>query len=584
MRFRSTLHLVCTLAFMGYLSSCGQKKADKNSKAEISYSIDNSVIKLGRQLARTHCYSCHMIEQAGIGPALGGVTQVHDKEWLAAFIKGSSAMVEKGDKKAIALFEKYKSPMPSFSHLSDSEIEAILSYIDFYSKERHIKYDPKGNSEKMQKLMVIPSEPIPKTGLLLVISDFTSIPFETENKALLRFSNMRYKPDALSEDIYINNHDGQLYHILNDEVRTVFHMKNRFPDFISNPGLAAGFGSFAFHPEFTNNKLVYLTHTESFKGKSADFEYDQKIPIEMQWVLSEFKLDQANGFKNAVSRELLRINVPKAVHGIQDINFNWTAKIGDTDYGLLYVGIGDGGATVGGHPELCHNLQSPLGTILRIDPLGNTSTNGAYAIPDTNPFVSSKNFKVWKEIYAYGFRNPHRFAWDNSDKRFLSSEISHKTFEEINWIHPGKDYGWNMRDANIKYDPKYQKELEAVPWDTPETDYQLPFAVYSHNEGRAVSGGFIYRGSISLLKGKYIFGDIVSGRIFYLDLRKKIDGLQQVYEFDLLNQQGEKITLQNLVGNRVDLRFGEDSSGELYIMTKTDGYIRKITGSKHLNN
>ena len=570
-----TLFRIVLLGFFLVIFNGCKEKSQQNLPIS-TYSNERAVIDKGQDLAKQYCYSCHKIEQAGIGPALGGVTFVHDKNWLYNFIKAPSEMVAKGDKKAIALFEKYKNPMPGFPYLSDGEIEAILSYINSYSTERHVEYNPKGNGEKMKKLMTIPSEPIPKTALSLKLSNFVSFPFE-DNAKIVRFSNMRYKPKVKTNQVYVNNHDGQLYSIIGNSLQKELDLKDHFPNFISNPGLATGFGSFAFHPDFENNHLVYITHAEKPLSKPSNFEYEKNIPVELQWVLSEFKLENKDSFNKFTSRELLRINFPRGTHGVQDINFDWTAKKGDEDYGALYIGIGDGGATQSGFPELCHNLNSPLGTILRINPtVNNVNTDKAYSIPNTNPYAKNTDPKIWKEIYAYGFRNPHRFTWYEDDRRFLSSEISRKAFEEINWIKPGKDYGWNIRDANIKYDAKNQKYLEPVPWDEPEPNYELPYAVYSHFEGRAISGGFIYRGSIPELKDKYIFGDIVSGRIFYINLKNNTKPLQFVYEFGLVNENGEEGTLLNWVGDRVDLRFGEDASGELYIMTKTDGKIRKI--------
>ncbi len=68
--------------------------------------------------------------------------------------------------------------------------------------------------------------------------------------------------------------------------------------------------------------------------------------------------------------------------------------------GLLYIGIGDGGAAENGYQYLCHNPERIWGTVLRIDPRGSNSPNGHYGIPASNPFARSDNPKVNKEIFS----------------------------------------------------------------------------------------------------------------------------------------------------------------------------------------
>src|SRR5678809_1571682 len=92
----------------------------------------------------------------------------------------------------------------------------------------------------------------------------------------------------------------------------------------------------------------------------------------------------------------------------------------------LYIGIGDGSSVEFGFPFLAHSLDKIWGTIIRIDPRGNNSRNSQYGIPKSNPFVDSKDPNTLGEIYAYGFRNPHRISW-TKDGRILSSNIGHHT-------------------------------------------------------------------------------------------------------------------------------------------------------------
>jgi glucose/arabinose dehydrogenase len=124
---------------------------------------------------------------------------------------------------------------------------------------------------------------------------------------------------------------------------------------------------------------------------------------------------------------------------------------GDPEYGLLYIGYGDGGANNIKHPELCHHLRSFLGTVMRIDPAGNNSKNGQYGIPSDNPFVNETDPLTVREIYAYGFRNPHRLTWDPSNNnRLMVTDIGEANIEELNIIEKGGDYGWPNREGQFR--------------------------------------------------------------------------------------------------------------------------------------
>ena len=86
-------------------------------------------------------------------------------------------------------------------------------------------------------------------------------------------------------------------------------------------------------------------------------------------------------------REVFRINMPSDVHGVQEITFNRFAKPGEEDYGLLYIGIGDGGSAILGYPLVSEIPEKIWVSIIRIDPLGNNSKNAQYGIPPHNPFT-----------------------------------------------------------------------------------------------------------------------------------------------------------------------------------------------------
>jgi hypothetical protein len=384
---------------------------------------------------------------------------------------------------------------------------------------------------------------------------------------------------AFEGKLYMHDLQGILYELQDGQFRTFLDIRKERENFIDKPGLGTGLGSFAFHPEYRKNGLFYTTHTEAAGTAPADFSYHDSIAVGLQWVLTEWKMkDPAARKFDGSSRELLRINMVSGIHGLQELTFNPTATAGDPDYGLLYLSVGEGGAVINGYPQLCQDNQLVWGSIIRIDPLGSNSQNGQYGIPADNPFVTHPT--ALQELFAHGFRNPHRISWDlGGDHKMLISGIGQKSIEEINLGVAGANYGWCVREGTFALDP-YGNLNTVFP--LPDNDdaygFTYPVAQYDHDEGTAISGGYVYRGKqLPALAGKYIFGDIVTGRLFMVDSEKLVLGSQQpVYELGL--QTGGKSTdWREVTGSkRVDLRFGLGTDDELYIFTKADGKVWKV--------
>jgi glucose/arabinose dehydrogenase len=263
-------------------------------------------------------------------------------------------------------------------------------------------------------------------------------------------------------------------------------------------------------------------------------------------------------------------------HTFQELAFNPLTKLNDKDNGMLYLGIGDGGSALSGNSFLCDNPENIWGSVIRIDPDGNNSANGKYGIPEDNPFVNTPN--ALGEIWAYGFRNPHRISWDEtgSGKMFITN-IGQHSVEEVNIGKAGANYGWPNREGTFLFDVNANPEL-VYPLPEDDSNYTYPVIQYDHDEGSAVSGGFVYTGnSIPLLKGKYIFGDISLGTLFYSEVAEMIDGQQApIYRLNVAinGQLSDMETITNT--KRVDLRLGEDSNGELYLLTKGNGVVYKV--------
>ena len=271
----------------------------------------------------------------------------------------------------------------------------------------------------------------------------------------------------------------------------------------------------------------------------------------------------------------MRVNTPTTAHGIQDIAFQPNLDTSDSNYGLLYIGIGNGGTNNIKIPELCHSNKSFLGTLIRINPLRNIRTVEPYSIPLSNPFYTSRDTEVRKEIYAFGFRNPHRMAWDSWDRMYVA-DIGEANIEELNIIKSGGDYGWSEQEGDYLVNTKIDK-TKILPTETkPNNNFIAPFAQYDHQDGKAISGGYEYTGKIDSLRGKYIFGDIVTGKLMYINIHETLND-DSIYEINLV-QNGKLTSMAEIINQkRVHLRNGYDrNTDELFLSTKGDNTIRKV--------
>ncbi|MDQ6479878.1 PQQ-dependent sugar dehydrogenase [Dyadobacter sp. LHD-138] len=571
--YRFLAYAVCFSVTVFVLVNCS------TSKKTTGYPSDNKTLTQGKELFNNNCASCHAIADEGIGPRLGGITHLLSEKSLTDFILNPAKVIDSGDLRAVNLSKKFKMVMPSFDFLKPAEINSILAYIHKETALNPIeplvvKTETDAVSTTSERVGV----PVKKSGITIELEDFVQIPASSDKPPLTRIANMRPHPTA-DGSLFVSDQRGIIHHIHKGQVSTFLDIRQKIDHYINAPGLGTGLGSFAFHPDYQKNGLIYITHTEAFTGKKADYEFNDSIKVAMQWVVSAWKI---NDVKSAVfegsRRELLRINVPSGVHGTQDINFIPGIDKKDPDYGMLFIGTGDGGSTIGKHPELTHHLNSLLGTIIRIDPLGNNSPNGKYGIPSDNPFVNNPDPGTRKEIWAFGFRNPHRMSWDlNHGKIMFSAEVGEGNFEEVNVIVKGGDYGWNTREGSYGISPSDLKTVFKV---SDSEKYIRPYLEYDHLDGNAISGGSVYEGALTALKDKYIFGDIVNGRIFFANINRQLSD-STVYEIGII-QNGEPTNLQKMSGSkRVDLRVEYDYfTREMYMMTKSDGKIRRISKAR----
>lgn len=347
--------------------------------------------------------------------------------------------------------------------------------------------------------------------------------------------------------------------------------------------------------------------------------------IEREAVLIEWTdRNTSNTTFEGTARELMRLQLPTPIHPMGEMTFNPAAKRGDADWRVMYVGSGDAGA--GEQRDIRQlnpqRLDTLGGKILRIIPdlrehvaTSTVSENERYRIPNDNPFASVEGAR--KEIWAVGLRNPHRLIWDfpatpSATPRLIAFNIGLNAWETVMIIKKGANYGYSLREGPQARTPQGMQPVPAddtIPLQITDTIVRgtvkptYPVIAYPHaaNGGDSIAGGFIYRGSrIPSLKGKLIFGDITTGHIWYAEMADVLRaddgdpttlapmhvidaGLRAIVEATFRARGGGE-TLPGAAAvagrGRVDMRFAEDATGELYILTKSDGMIRQVVGLK----
>ena len=243
----------------------------------------------------------------------------------------------------------------------------------------------------------------------------------------------------------------------------------------------------AFHPQYADNGRVFVSYTADGPRRS---------------VVSEFSRSASDPLKAdpEIERVLLEVPQPDGNHNGGQITFG--------PDGYLYIGLGDGGGAgdPGNHGQ---NTSTLLGSMLRID-VDTVPEGEDYGIPDTNPWALTDGPER-DEIYAYGFRNPWRYAFDEQTGDLWVMDVGQGLWEEISRVELGKNYGWNTVEGPACFIP-----------DCDLSAFESPVFAYAHDEGSggfSISGGMVYRGSdIPALQGQVLYADYVTRRVWALDL------------------------------------------------------------------
>ena len=299
------------------------------------------------------------------------------------------------------------------------------------------------------------------------------------------------------------------------------------------PGLLA----LAFHPSYRTNGYFYVAYTAPNPADSAgDVRTLKRFSVSSNPDVA----DHGSG------TTLLTIDHPLSEH-------HNGGTLAFDPHGYLYWSVGDGG--IDGDPtNNGQNRAVLLGKILRLD----VDSAFPYAIPQTNPFYSRvADPGVRPEIWAYGLRNPWRISFDRKTGDLYIADVGEDRWEEIDFQSAGdaggENYGWRQMEGMHCYEP-------ASGCDAAQATV-LPVVEYSHSDGCAVIGGYVYRGSAyPAFEGYYFYGDYCSGRLHALR-----------------NEAGTGwVTTPLGQKPHVFSSFGEDEQGEIYVADGAAGKVYQL--------
>ncbi len=334
------------------------------------------------------------------------------------------------------------------------------------------------------------------------------------------------------DHLYVLEQDGIIYSFVNSPVTAEKKVFLDIREKVFKGHMEEGLLGLAFHPSYKENGYFYIFYSANPPRRS---------------VVARFQRSKGDPTLADPNSEMIIIEQP------QPFGNHKGGQLAFGPDGYLYIALGDGGGA--GDPfNNAQNLKSLLGSILRLD-IDHPSQGRNFGIPSDNPFAGNTS-GTREEIYAYGLRNPWRFSFDPVTKGLWAADVGQdKPFEEINIIEKGKNYGWHVMEGSHCFDPPVACKREGL---------ELPLWEYSMDEGRSVTGGYVYRGhKLSSLTGYYIYGDFVSGRLW------------------ALSTAGRKVVRNKELLHNPDLyptSFGLDSEGELYICS-FDGYIYRLEES-----
>ncbi len=260
-----------------------------------------------------------------------------------------------------------------------------------------------------------------------------------------------------------------------------------------------GLLAIAFHPDYATNGFFFAHY----------------IDTEGRGVISRFSVSATDPNIADLASEVVLLKFEKPT------NIHHGGKLAFGPDGYLYASIGDGGPQ-GDPTRTGQNRSDLLGSVIRID-VDSSMAGLNYGIPSTNPFVGVPNVRA--EIFAFGFRNPWRFSFDALKGDLWLGDVGLESREEINRVFSGGNYGWSIFEGS---------RCRVLSNQCSKKNLINPVYEYSHSQGRSVTAGYVYRGSLLPdLFGRYVFGDFVSGSIWALHISNSGPSVVKIAESGL---------------------------------------------------
>lgn len=293
-------------------------------------------------------------------------------------------------------------------------------------------------------------------------------------------------------------------------------------------GIEQGLLGLDFHPDYADNGRFFVYYVD--KGGNRQ--------------LSEFIVsDDPNVADPESERVVFEYEQPPDATDIR--HYGGNVAFGPDGY--LWVSMGDGADS----RAQGQDPNTPYGTIVRID----VDSGDSYGIPPDNPFVDGGGMP---DVWAYGLRNPWRFAIDPVDRLIYIADVGHAEQEEVNVVsidEGGYNFGWSDMEGERCFHLS----------DCDPDDYTSPDLIYTHEEGLSITGGYVYRGAeIPEIQGTYFYSDWVNQ---WIKSFQYVDG-------EVTEERDWTEDLGGPVGSVTS--FGLDGHGELYITTY-EGGVYKFT-------
>ncbi|KAL6637106.1 hypothetical protein ACP70R_024678 [Stipagrostis hirtigluma subsp. patula] len=423
------------------------------------------------------------------------------------------------------------------------------------------------------------------------------------------YLNMAPHPDG-SNRVFLSSQAGKIWLATVPEQGSggtlQFDEANPFLDLTDEVHYDSEFGlmGIAFHPKFATNGRLFVsyncdrTQSPSCAGRcscNSDAGCDpSKLgtdngaqPCQYQVVVSEYSAKVSSSNVSTATyanpsevRRIFTMGLPYTAHHGGQILF------GPTD-GYLYLMMGDGGNK--GDPfNFSQNKRSLLGKIMRIDIDGtqsqsqtiNQSLWGNYSIPKDNPFADDSDLQP--EIWALGVGNPWRCSFDSGrPSYFYCADVGQDTYEEVDLITKGGNYGWRVYEGPYIYHPQWSPggntSLDSINAIFPVMGYNHS-AVNKNIGSASIIGGYVYRGSTDpCLYGRYLYSDLYSSLMWTGTEIPEGSGNYTSAVIPLSCAKNSPIACESAAGSPDPLlgyifSFGEDNSKDVYVLASKGVY------------